>query len=113
MLLIFSLGLALVAVSPSNGNEQQLSRILVQLQLDLLEEQNYVNSVIKSFDPTQAFTWIGLSDLHKEGSWMRSDGVQKAREHCGHINMHPHYKWNDNVCSETLSFVCGMRRVCQ
>ncbi|PWA24278.1 hypothetical protein CCH79_00021133, partial [Gambusia affinis] len=104
MLLIVLLGLALVAMTPSNGNELVLATNhcpefwynfngrcykyiatkmtwadaeLHCLSIDSnlvsihsLEEQNFVNSMIKSFDPTQAFTWIGLTDIHKEGSWM-------------------------------------------
>ncbi|MEQ2206057.1 hypothetical protein XENOCAPTIV_022005 [Xenoophorus captivus] len=91
-----------------------------------LEEHNFVKSMIKSFDPTQAFTWIGLTDLHKEGSWMWSDGSKLdflywdygqpdnagANENCGHTNMYKHFKWNDYVCSLTFGFVCGLRKDC-
>uniref|UniRef100_M4B0E6 C-type lectin domain-containing protein n=1 Tax=Xiphophorus maculatus TaxID=8083 RepID=M4B0E6_XIPMA len=140
MLLIFSLGLALVAMSPSNGNELVLATnncpefwysfndrcykyIATKMtwadaelyclstdsnlaSIHSLEEQNFVNSMIKSFDPTQAFTWIGLTDLHKEGSWMWSDGSKMdflywdggqpdnagGNENCGHTNMYTHHK---------------------
>uniref|UniRef100_A0A087XAN7 C-type lectin domain-containing protein n=1 Tax=Poecilia formosa TaxID=48698 RepID=A0A087XAN7_POEFO len=91
-----------------------------------LEEHNFVNAMIKSYDPTQAFTWIGLSDLHKEGSWMWSDGSKMdfllwdegqpdnagENENCGHTNMYTHYKWNDYVCSLTFSFVCKKHCAC-
>ncbi|XP_013881531.1 C-type lectin domain family 19 member A, partial [Austrofundulus limnaeus] len=33
-----------------------------------LEEHTFVNSLIKSFDPAQALTWNGLTDIHKEGT---------------------------------------------
>ncbi|XP_015231935.1 PREDICTED: snaclec agkisacutacin subunit B-like [Cyprinodon variegatus] len=36
-------------------------------------EQKFVKNLIKNFDPAQGVTWIGLSDLHKEGRWMWSD----------------------------------------
>uniref|UniRef100_A0A671WFJ0 C-type lectin domain-containing protein n=1 Tax=Sparus aurata TaxID=8175 RepID=A0A671WFJ0_SPAAU len=39
-----------------------------------LEEQEFVNSLIKDFDHAQGFTWNGLSDTQKEGGWMWSDG---------------------------------------
>ncbi|CAB1436206.1 unnamed protein product [Pleuronectes platessa] len=35
-----------------------------------LEEENFVKALIKNFDHAEGYTWIGLSDLHKEGSWM-------------------------------------------
>uniref|UniRef100_A0A3P9MVY0 C-type lectin domain-containing protein n=1 Tax=Poecilia reticulata TaxID=8081 RepID=A0A3P9MVY0_POERE len=140
MLLLFLLGLALVAMSPSNGSELVLERnscpefwysfngrcykyISVDsnlVSIHSLEEHNFVNTMIKSFDLTQAFTWIGLTDLHKEGSWMWSDGSKMdfllfeegqpdnadANENCGHTNMYTQYKWNDIVCSREFSFAC-------
>uniref|UniRef100_A0A3B4ZHN7 C-type lectin domain-containing protein n=1 Tax=Stegastes partitus TaxID=144197 RepID=A0A3B4ZHN7_9TELE len=43
-----------------------------------LQEHNFVNSLIENFDPARAYTWIGLSDIHKEGSWMWSDGFHQS-----------------------------------
>ncbi|XP_015229618.1 PREDICTED: lactose-binding lectin l-2-like [Cyprinodon variegatus] len=92
-----------------------------------LEEHNFVNFMIKSFDPSQTFTWIGLSDIHKEGSWMWSDGSKVdfrywdagqpdnagGNEHCGHTNMFTFHKWNDYVCSNTYAFVCAKEKDCK
>ncbi|KAI9539793.1 hypothetical protein NQZ68_001725 [Dissostichus eleginoides] len=38
-------------------------------------EHEFVRSLIKNFDPAEGYTWIGLSDVHKEGKWMWSDGI--------------------------------------
>ncbi|XP_072226477.1 galactose-specific lectin nattectin-like [Leuresthes tenuis] len=91
-----------------------------------LEEHNFVTSLIKNIDPTQGFTWIGLTDVHKEGGWMWSDGSKVGftqwdinqpdnaggHEHCGHTNFGTAFKWNDNMCSHALGFVCASRTVC-
>uniref|UniRef100_UPI003AAE4153 galactose-specific lectin nattectin-like n=1 Tax=Centroberyx gerrardi TaxID=166262 RepID=UPI003AAE4153 len=37
-------------------------------------EFNFVQNLIHNFDPAMGFTWIGLSDIHKENGWMWSDG---------------------------------------
>ena len=91
-----------------------------------LEEHNFVNSLIKNFDPTQGSTWIGLTDIHKEGEWMWSDGSKVSftqwktnepnnyggNEHCVHTNSGTAFKWNDSGCSHALTFVCASRTVC-
>uniref|UniRef100_UPI0037E74543 lactose-binding lectin l-2-like n=1 Tax=Semicossyphus pulcher TaxID=241346 RepID=UPI0037E74543 len=91
-----------------------------------LEEQNFVKNLIKNFDPAQGFTWIGLSDLHKEGYWMWSDGSAVdflywqvgepnnagGHNHCVHKNLGGDLKWNDHQCSETYPFVCAFRTNC-
>ncbi|XP_075306019.1 galactose-specific lectin nattectin-like [Odontesthes bonariensis] len=90
-----------------------------------LKEHNFVNSLIKNFDPTQGLTWIGLTDVHKEGGWMWSDGSKVSffiwnsnqpdnaggNEHCGHTNHGTAFRWNDCPCSDALSFVCESRTV--
>ncbi|XP_023133846.2 lactose-binding lectin l-2-like [Amphiprion ocellaris] len=89
------------------------------------DEQNFVNSLIKNFDPARTWTWIGLSDLHKEGRWMWSDGSRvdfvlwdngqpnnyDRQQHCGDTNNGAEFKWNDMPCSQTLPFVCASRSV--
>ncbi|KAF3850576.1 hypothetical protein F7725_012348 [Dissostichus mawsoni] len=38
------------------------------------EEEDFVKFLIKSSDPAEGLTWIGLHDIAKEGRWMWSDG---------------------------------------
>lgn len=91
-----------------------------------LDEDNFVKALIQNFDTAYAWTWIGLSDLHKEGRWMWSDGCPVkfafwssrqpdnagGKEHCGHKNLGNEPKWNDYICSTALPFVCASRIDC-
>uniref|UniRef100_A0A096LWI5 C-type lectin domain-containing protein n=1 Tax=Poecilia formosa TaxID=48698 RepID=A0A096LWI5_POEFO len=88
-----------------------------------LNEHNFVNLLIKNFDPTRSWTWIGLTDIHKEGGWIWSDGSKyrfsrwdsgqpdnfHGIENCGHTNFGSNFLWNDNVCSNKFAFVCTIR----
>ncbi|XP_044191071.1 lactose-binding lectin l-2-like [Thunnus albacares] len=91
-----------------------------------LEEHNFVKSLIKNFDHAEGLTWIGLSDIHKEGRWMWSDGSAVdfvfwnsgepnnygGNEDCVHNNDGTDLKWNDRPCSHTLPSVCASRILC-
>ncbi|XP_055774437.1 galactose-specific lectin nattectin-like [Salvelinus fontinalis] len=88
-------------------------------------EFSFVKNLIKSFDPAEHYTWIGLSDLHKEGRWMWSDGskvvytiwssgepnngVGPYPENCVHTNYQDDKLWNDTLCSYKFAFVCATR----
>ncbi len=91
-----------------------------------VEEQNFIRTLIKNFDHSERPTWIGLSDIHKEGSWMWSDGCRvkfvywapgepnnyRGNENCAHVNFAPYQKWNDVACSYSYPSVCASRIFC-
>ncbi|XP_030259771.1 lactose-binding lectin l-2-like [Sparus aurata] len=90
------------------------------------EENDFVKFLIQNFDSAQGHTWIGLSDIHKEGRWMWSDGSVVdfvfwnggepnnggGNEDCGHIHSGNTLRWNDFPCSHTLASVCLSRIMC-
>ncbi|KAK8750854.1 hypothetical protein OTU49_015029 [Cherax quadricarinatus] len=80
------------------------------------EEQQLV--VLKSIQ-REAY-WIGLTDRHKEGDWLLSDGSRPSyfKWDKGQPNNYKKYDhdqdcvmlfqgaWNDNQCNQQLSFIC-------
>ncbi|XP_030259767.1 lactose-binding lectin l-2-like isoform X1 [Sparus aurata] len=90
------------------------------------EEKDFVSFLIKNFDSAQGHTWIGLSDILKEGRWMWTDGSvvdfvfwhagqpdnAGGNEHCGHIWAGTALRWNDHLCSQTFPSVCASRIMC-
>nr|XP_040043735.1 lactose-binding lectin l-2-like [Gasterosteus aculeatus aculeatus] len=90
-----------------------------------LEEQSFIKILIRNSDPAEGHTWTGLSDTHKEGAWMWSDGSRIdftywdkeqpdniGNENCVHTNYLGLKKWNDGICYSNLPFVCASRLSC-
>uniref|UniRef100_A0A3Q1FAM2 C-type lectin domain-containing protein n=1 Tax=Acanthochromis polyacanthus TaxID=80966 RepID=A0A3Q1FAM2_9TELE len=67
-----------------------------------VDEHNFVNSLIKNFDSAQNLTWIGLTDIHKEGRC--GENIITFLNHvftsvchaCGFIKRHM-LKYNNNT----------------
>ncbi|XP_047460791.1 C-type lectin-like [Mugil cephalus] len=89
------------------------------------EEQNFVKTLIMNFDPAIGYTWIGLNDIYKEGTWMWSDGSAvnftfwKAGEPNNSLGKENCVQtwtsdttWNDYTCQSMFSFICASRTVC-
>uniref|UniRef100_A0A8C9ZTB6 C-type lectin domain-containing protein n=1 Tax=Sander lucioperca TaxID=283035 RepID=A0A8C9ZTB6_SANLU len=85
-----------------------------------LEEENFIKSLIKNFDHAQGFTWIGLSDIHKEGNtWFWSDGSvvdysfwnagepnnSNGNENCVCKGSGTKLRWNDGCVLNQVFFV--------
>nr|XP_053630187.1 collectin-12-like [Cherax quadricarinatus] len=93
-----------------------LSHHLLILLWSQSEEQQLV--VLKSIQ-REAY-WIGLTDRHKEGDWLLSDGSRPSyfKWDKGQPNNYKKYDhdqdcvmlfqgaWNDNQCNQQLSFIC-------
>uniref|UniRef100_A0A3Q3KAZ2 C-type lectin domain-containing protein n=2 Tax=Monopterus albus TaxID=43700 RepID=A0A3Q3KAZ2_MONAL len=91
-----------------------------------LKEQNFVKALVKKFNQAERHIWIGLSDTHKQGRWMWSDGSAVyfvfwnvgepnnagGNEHCVHGTLSLDMKWNDLLCSQTFAFVCASHPIC-
>ncbi|XP_007547868.1 ladderlectin-like, partial [Poecilia formosa] len=85
-----------------------------------LAEENFVKMLIRNFDPIESPNWIGLSDIHKDGTYFWSDGSRfnfmfwnagepnnnGGPEPCVHTNRGSAKRWNDTLCRLKYSFVC-------
>ncbi|KAL7381126.1 hypothetical protein ABVT39_000944 [Epinephelus coioides] len=87
------------------------------------DEQNFVRSLIRNFDHAEGPTWIGISDAHKEGTWMWSDGSavnftnwypgtpdSGDTQNCAYTNCVT--QWNDYPCSTYYPSVCAFPSTC-
>ncbi|XP_047240222.1 ladderlectin-like [Girardinichthys multiradiatus] len=91
-----------------------------------LQEENFVKTLIRNFDPAQGVNWIGLTDAQKEGAYFWSDGSKLTfsfwnagepnnfggSESCVHTNRDSAKKWNDTLCTIKQAFVCKARLAC-
>ncbi|CAD5116778.1 DgyrCDS5627 [Dimorphilus gyrociliatus] len=87
-----------------------------------IEEQKYVNSLIKKSLRKKKSVWMGLNDIKKEADWLWSDGSESSdfsnwedpneqarvgkSEDCGYFNVRKGYKWGDDKCNAPKAFIC-------
>ncbi|XP_047656787.1 type-2 ice-structuring protein-like [Tachysurus fulvidraco] len=86
-------------------------------------EYQQIKALIRSFDPTEALTYIGLSDCQKAFQFFWSDGTKltftkwsqgqpdnyENRERCVHINAGATKNWNDIPCNNRYASVCAKK----
>ncbi|XP_014898347.1 lactose-binding lectin l-2-like [Poecilia latipinna] len=91
-----------------------------------LEEENFVKRLIRNIAQVDNIYWIGLSDIHKDGTYFWSDGSRfnfsfwnagepnnnGGSEPCVHSNVGSAKGWNDTLCRLKYSFVCKARPAC-
>ncbi|KAK2860141.1 hypothetical protein Q7C36_004307 [Tachysurus vachellii] len=84
-------------------------------------EYQQIKALIRSYDPMENPTYIGLSDCQKPYQFFWSDGTKLTftkwnpdepnntndRERCVHINWSPDKNWNDISCDWQYAFVCA------
>ncbi|XP_067861407.1 C-type lectin-like [Heptranchias perlo] len=84
------------------------------------KEQNHFIELLLKAEQSNNHVWIGLSDRHKEGTFLWTDGSlsdftnwhlgepdnYKGRENCVVINSE---KWNDVPCTGKSPFICSYK----
>ncbi|XP_060781836.1 lactose-binding lectin l-2-like [Neoarius graeffei] len=92
--------------------------------MSIHNENDYrlAKSLIRTHDPKQNPTWIGLSSCQEHGKWFWSDGTRLAftkwnlrepnnlnGECCVHMNHSREKNWNDVPCNIKHPFVCAKK----
>ncbi|KAJ8337036.1 hypothetical protein SKAU_G00382560 [Synaphobranchus kaupii] len=86
------------------------------------QEDHFFLLVLQMYSGAKGPFWIGLSDVHKEGAWLWSDGSRVdftvwnfgepnssgGNEDCVHSNFGDG-DWNDSLCHRKYPFVCSLR----
>uniref|UniRef100_A0A3B4ZP06 C-type lectin domain-containing protein n=1 Tax=Stegastes partitus TaxID=144197 RepID=A0A3B4ZP06_9TELE len=91
--------------SPMSWADAQLHCMSLRANLVSIhsqQEQNFVNSLIRNFDPAVRFTWIGLNDIYKEGRWMWSDASQS-------VNVYNVSILCSDICEALCTVICFCR----
>ncbi|XP_076829449.1 C-type lectin lectoxin-Enh4-like isoform X2 [Brachyhypopomus gauderio] len=75
-------------------------------------EYQVIKALIRTHDPSENPTWIGLSDCHKVTEWIWSDGTEF--NYFKWNPNEPNYlnndkNWNDIPCREKYPFVCAKK----
>nr|ADO28375.1 lactose-binding lectin l-2 [Ictalurus furcatus] len=79
-------------------------------------------ALIRTFDPVEPPTWLGLSDCQKKNEWFWSDGTTlkftkwnpnepnfEKGECCVHMNWDSKRDWNDIPCDQSFPFLCAKK----
>ncbi|XP_047657251.1 lactose-binding lectin l-2-like [Tachysurus fulvidraco] len=86
-------------------------------------EYQQIKALIRTHDPTEALTYIGLSDCQKAFQFFWSDGTKLTftkwrqgqpdnydnKERCVHMNAGDYKNWNDINCDYTYPSVCAKK----
>ncbi|XP_059510749.1 C-type lectin-like [Stegostoma tigrinum] len=94
--------------------------------LHWMEQMNILAEMVHKSQHRYPETWIGLSDIHKEGTFLWSDGSasdfmfwakgepndHSSREECVHAFLSNSLPWNDAFCNVKFSFLCSYKLPC-
>ncbi|NWU96709.1 PLA2R phospholipase, partial [Upupa epops] len=84
------------------------------------EEQDYISTLSRQLNATDAVLWMGLNHLEEDAGWHWSDGTALAfvnwrandsdkhfrANQCAVINAELEYSWQSYSCDSALPFVC-------